>query len=293
MRWRSILCPVDFSECSREALRYAADIAHRTGGRLSIVYVNAPLLSLAAARALHRRPHVLRLAQTELERFVDASIGAERRPACSVVQGNPAAEILKAARRLKSDLIVMGTHGLRGFDKLFFGSTTDHVLRRVTVPLLVVPLSNTSTKPQPPRPGRVPAIARVLVPLDLDGEWTHELNGAADVARVFGAELVLVYVVPRTQAPPWLRENVAAYDRTRLARARRALERVRAEVPSDIRTACRAVIGNPADAIAAAAAKDPPGLVVMALRGGLRARHGSTTHHVLTRAVAPGMVLPR
>ena len=228
-----------------------------------------------------------------MEGLVDSSIGVDRRPACSVLQGNPAAEILKAARRLKSDLIVMGTHGLRGFDKLFFGSTTDHVLRRVTVPLLVVPLSNTSTKPQPPQPGRVPAIARVLVPLDLDGEWTHELNGAADVARVFGAELVLVYVVPRTQAPPWLRENVAAYDRTRLARARRALERVRAEVPSDIRTACRAVIGNPADAIAAAAAKDPPGLVVMALRGGLRARHGSTTHHVLTRAVAPVMVLPR
>src|SRR3990170_263159 len=91
MRWRSILCPVDFSECSREALRYAADIAHRTGGRLSIVYVNAPLLSLAAARALHRRPHVLRLAQTELERFVDASIGAERRPAGSGGQGKPAA----------------------------------------------------------------------------------------------------------------------------------------------------------------------------------------------------------
>jgi nucleotide-binding universal stress UspA family protein len=104
---------------------------------------------------------------------------------------------------------------------------------------------------------------------------------------------VLVYVVPRTQAPRWLRENVAAYDRRRLARARRALERVRAEVPSEIRTACRAVIGNPADGIAAVAAKGPPGLVVMALRGGLRARHGSTTHHVLTGAVAPVMVLPR
>jgi nucleotide-binding universal stress UspA family protein len=64
-------------------------------------------------------------------------------------------------------------------------------------------------------------------------------------------------------------------------------------VPSDIRSACRAVIGRPADEIAAAAAKGPPGLVVMALRGGLRARHGSTTHHVLTRAVAPVLVLPR
>ena len=293
MRWRSILCPVDFSDYSREALRYAEDIAHRTGGRLAVVYVDDPMLLLTAAAVLHRRPQVIRRTRTELDRFVDASIGAGARPACSVVQGKPAAEILKAARRLKSDLIVMGTHGLKGFDRLFFGSTTDHVLRRVTVPLLAVPPSNRSTKGQPPPRGRVPAIARVLVPLDLDGEWKHELNGAVDVARVFGAELVLMYVVPRTQAPPWLRENVAAYDRSRLLRAGRALDRVRAEVPSDIRTACRVVIGNPADQIAAIAAKGPPGLVVMALRGGLRARHGSTTHHVLTHAVAPVMVLPR
>jgi nucleotide-binding universal stress UspA family protein len=293
MTFRSILCPVDFSEYSREALRYADDIARRTGGVLSVVYVNDPALFLAAAAAVHRRPHSLRRTLTELERFVDASIGAERRPACSVLEGNPAAEILNAARRLKSDLIVMGTHGLKGFDKLFFGSTTDQVLRRVTVPLLAVPPSNRSTKPQPSRRGHVPAIARVLVPLDLDGEWKHELNGAADVARVFGAELFLVHIVPRTHAPPWLRENVAAYDRTRLARARQALERVRAEVPSDIRTTSRAAVGNPADEIAAVAAKGRPSLVVMALRGGLQARHGSTTHHVLTRAVAPVMVLPR
>ena len=228
------------------------------------MYVTDPSLFLAAAAVLHWRPPFVRRTQTELERFVDASIAEDRRPACSVLLGNPAAEILKAARRLKSGLIVMGTHGLKGFDKLFFGSTTDHVLRRVTVPLLAVPLSNTSNKPRPPRPGRVPAIARVLVPLDLDGEWQHELNGAAGAARIFGAELVLVYVVPRTQAPPWLRQNVATYDRRRLARARRALERVRVEMPSDIRTACRAVIGNPAVEIAAVSAKDPPGLVVMA-----------------------------
>ena len=292
MRWRSILCGVDFSECSRGALRYAEEIAHRTGGCLSVVYVNDPMLFLTAAAALHRRPQVLRSTETELERFVDASIAADERPACSVLQGNPAAEILKAAGRLKSDLIVMGTHGLKGFDRLFFGSTTDHVLRRVTVPLLAVPPLKRLAKPPLPR-GGVPAVARVLVPLDLDGEWKHELKGAAEVARVFGADLILIYVVPRTQAPPWLRENVAAHDRRRLLAAGRALDRIRAEVSSDIRTACRVVIGNPADQIAAIAAKGPPGLVVMALRGGLRARHGSTTHHVLTHAVAPVMVLPR
>src|SRR6187200_2659788 len=103
MTFRSILCPVDFSEYSREALRYADDIVRRTGGGLSVVYVNDPALFLFAAAALHRRPHSLRRTLTELERFVDASIGVDRRPPCSVVEGHPAAEILDAARRFKSD----------------------------------------------------------------------------------------------------------------------------------------------------------------------------------------------
>jgi len=291
--WRSILCPVDFSDCSREALRCAEDIAFRTGGRLSVLYVNDPMLFVAAATALRWRPRLLRRTQSELERFVAETIGEDRLPLCRVVEGKAPAEILKAARRLESDLIVMGTHGLTGFDRLLFGSTTDSVLQRVTVALLAVPLSNRSTRRGPPRPGHAPAFARVLVPVDLDGAWKQELNEAADAARLFGAPLVLVYVVPRTQAPPWLRENIAAYDRARLSKARRALERVRADVPLDIRSACRAVIGKPADEIAALASAPPRGLVVMALRGGLRARPGSTTRHVLAHAVAPVLVLPR
>ena len=49
--FRSILCPVDFSDQSRVALRYAAAVAHRAGGRLSILYVNDPLLITAAGIA--------------------------------------------------------------------------------------------------------------------------------------------------------------------------------------------------------------------------------------------------
>ena len=292
MTFRSILCPVDFSDCSREALRFADDIAHRTGGRLSVVYVNDPTLWLASAAALHRSPHFLRRTQAELERFVDESIAADPRPPCRVWQGRPANEILQGAKRYKHDLIVMGTHGLTGFDRLFFGSTTDHVLRRVTVPLLAVPPPKTLTRSRPGQPGRRPPIARILVPLDLEGAWNDELGGTIGLARIFGAELSLLYVVPRTMTPPWLRENTAAYDRKRLTKARRALQQIRAEIPGDVRATTLAVIGKPASEIAAAAAK-LTGLLVMALRRGLRARSGSITQQVLTQTAAPVLVLPR
>jgi len=105
--------------------------------RLTVVFVDDPLLSQAAQRfdehALARRT------ETELTRFVQKAIG--ERPGCSyeVVNGDPATEILKAARRLKADLIVMGTQGRRGPKRLFFGSTAATVVKRSTIPVLVVP----------------------------------------------------------------------------------------------------------------------------------------------------------
>ena len=297
VRLRSILCPIDFSEPSREAVRYAADLARRTGGHLSVLFVNDRLLLVAAVAAFHRRPLFLRRTQTELERFVKESIRTGQVPrggiACNVAEGDPAGEILNEARRLKSDLIVMGTHGLKGLDKLFFGSTTEQVLRRVKVPVLAIPPAKT-----PRRWSRTPLataspIARVVVPVDPDGTWEHELNGAAAAARWYEADLMLVHVVPRTQAPPWLRLNVAASDRARVAKARQALEQIRAKVPADITSACRVLLGDPANEIAAVAANGPASLIVMGLRHGVRARLGSTTQHVLTHAVAPVLALPR
>lgn len=297
--FRSILCPVDFSEQSRDAIRHAADIARRGGGRITVLFVHDPLLLAAAAVVYHRRRDFLQRTQVELERFVKRSIGSGRgarsEVACTVALGDPAAEVLRAAKRLRSDLIVMGTHGLSGVDKLFFGSTTEQVLRRVTAPVLAVPRSKPLGNPRR-RPRRhVPGLARVIVPLDLDGDWTRDVSGAADIARWFGTELLLVYVVPRLQVPQWLRPNVEAHDRIRAAEALRILEQVMTKLPPGVRSACRVLVGNPADEIAALAATGPASLVVMTLRGEDRVfvRRGAIAYRVLTHAAAPVLALPR
>jgi nucleotide-binding universal stress UspA family protein len=101
------------------------------------VFVDDPLLSQAAQR--FDEGELARRTETELTRFVQKAIG--NRPACGyeIVNGDPATEILKAARRLKADLIVMGTQGHRGPKRLFFGSTAATVVKRTTIPVLVVP----------------------------------------------------------------------------------------------------------------------------------------------------------
>jgi nucleotide-binding universal stress UspA family protein len=135
--FRSILCPVDLSAASRAAARTAAVMADRFDARLTVVFVDDPLLSQAAQR--FDEDELARRTRTELTRFVQKAIG--NRPGCGyeIVNGDPAAEILKAARRLKADLIVMGTQGHRGPKRLFFGSTAATVVKRTAIPVLVVP----------------------------------------------------------------------------------------------------------------------------------------------------------
>jgi nucleotide-binding universal stress UspA family protein len=137
MAYRSILCPVDLSATSRAALRAAREMADSFDATLSVLFVDDPLLSRAALR--FDEDELARKTRAELTRFVQRAIGERPKCGIEIVTGKPAEEILKAARRLDADLIVMGTQGNRGPKRLFFGSTADAVLRRSTLPVLVVP----------------------------------------------------------------------------------------------------------------------------------------------------------
>ena len=138
-----ILCPVDLSPASRPALRAASMLADRFGARISILYVDDPLL--VRARLRYDEEELDRRARAELQRFVErATDGQGRRATIEVAAGEPAQEILKAAERQRADLIVMGTQGRRGPKKLFFGSTAEAVLRRSRIPVLAVPPRRTA-----------------------------------------------------------------------------------------------------------------------------------------------------
>ena len=140
--FRSVLCAVDFSPHSRHALTYAAAVAWRDNAALNVLYVNDAMLVAAAASALGDRQLAARSAR-ELEAFIDATLPARARarlhPAPHVSIGSPAEQILKIARRCRSDLIVLGTHGVNAAQRLLVGSTTLDVLQRSTVPVLAIP----------------------------------------------------------------------------------------------------------------------------------------------------------
>ena len=141
--FKSILCPVDFSQHSELALAYAIDLAQLTGAHLTILTVVDAFLEAASSAAGHGDV-LARQTQDEMQGLL-ARISVTRgplreAPGIAVVNGDAAEEILKQIAECGADLVVMGTHGLEGTRRLVFGSTTEQVLRESTVPVLAVPM---------------------------------------------------------------------------------------------------------------------------------------------------------
>ena len=139
--FKSILCPVDFSEHSERALGYAIALAERTGAHLTIMTAVDPFLEAASSAAGHGDA-LMRQTQDELQQML-SGIGASgkltKAPAIAVVKGDAGKEILNQIVECGADLVVMGTQGLGGAKRMMFGSTTESVLRESQVPVLAVP----------------------------------------------------------------------------------------------------------------------------------------------------------
>jgi universal stress protein A len=292
---RSILCPVDLSEQSRQALLWASAIAQYRSGELTVLSVVEPLLAQAAGIRLG-----VDLARTEAEpalrEFVDATlpegVRQESRVRMEVTVGDPAEAILQTARRLKTGLIVMGTHGLGGLRKLVLGSTTEQVLRRTEWPVLALPAGAVNA-PAAEHPGV--QLRKILLATDFRESAMAAAQWAGDLASDINVPLVLAHVVePVLVSPPW--EAVAAdFEDERVASGRRMLARLSASF-GDTHTDRVVSLGRPADTIASVAVEYEAGLVVMGLANGDDSeprKPGSIAYRVLRSAHAAVVVVPR
>src|SRR3990170_6375794 len=140
-----ILCPVDLSEPSRHALEHAAALARRYKAQLTVLHVyNAPPPPVAMSGLPGAVPLLPRIEPDEVVPQVRQFCASARRPAdvpleILVLEGYPARTITQQAQTIKADLLVMGTHGRGGFDRLVLGSVTEKVVRSTDVPVLTVP----------------------------------------------------------------------------------------------------------------------------------------------------------
>jgi nucleotide-binding universal stress UspA family protein len=291
--FKTVLCPVDFSEHSRQALAYAALLASRSKGRLVVIFVEDPLLASAAAVAYDERA-LKDKALMQLRRLVERTIKPLGLPMSAVTidvaVGKPHQEIAWTAERLKCDVIVMGAHGRTGANKMMLGSTTHRLLRRSPLPILATPpVSSGNRGPAKGWPGKM-----ILATVDLGARDRADALAAAVVARELGTQLELVHIVEPITAPPWIEVDA---DRRNLQRQRRAVVRLTQlqDELRDVATAVRVEAGKPAEEIAAVASSKHVGLVVMTRRRGqglFGPRQGSISYEVLCKANTPVLALP-
>jgi nucleotide-binding universal stress UspA family protein len=135
-----ILVPVDFSDCSLDALEYAAMVAQQASASLMLLHVLEPVsygLDFAFSHVAARE-HVREIWTKRLEELT-AALKVAHVPVESQLRGGfPSDSILDSARTLPCDLIVMGTHGRRGFSHALSGSVAEAVLRKARCPVIAV-----------------------------------------------------------------------------------------------------------------------------------------------------------
>jgi nucleotide-binding universal stress UspA family protein len=189
MTFQKILCPIDFSAGSRQAMRAAVRLADAAGAELVLAHAwYVPPLAfggeyeLAAALTEEIRAD----AQGSLDAAAReaAELGA-RRVSPRLLAGNPAHELVRALEDDPAlDLVVMGTHGRTGLARVLLGSIAESVIRRAPCPVLVV------------RPdGAVGPFARVLCPVDFSEASERALDLAAGLAQPGGAGITLLHVI--------------------------------------------------------------------------------------------------
>jgi nucleotide-binding universal stress UspA family protein len=140
---KRILVPIDFSEYSKNSLRYAVPFARQFGAELILVYVVEPTVYPSDVafgqmgipsleRELRERGKV------ELDRLVEAHTGEEVAVRTMIRTGKPYLEIINVAKEETVDLIIIATHGHSGVEHVLFGSTTEKVVRKAPCPVLTL-----------------------------------------------------------------------------------------------------------------------------------------------------------
>ncbi len=287
-----ILCPTDFSEFSVRAFRYALSLAEHYRAHVVALHIveiwRYPSVGFVASAQLYDEfcQAVRESGQQQLQEFVKNHTHDEIQPELVVHLGMAPDSILSFAQARKADVIVMGTHGQRGYDRLMLGSVTDRVMRRAPCPVLVVS--------QPPHDSMAAGekrrhhLNRVLYCTDFSKNSEQALNYAISATAEYEAELTLLHVLEQVPSPAKSDEAIAAVtaqlDKLIPPERRKTLK---------IKTAAR--IGKPYQQIIQFALEAQIDMVTMGVRGRGTldlAVFGSTTYRVMQLGPCPVLAVP-
>jgi nucleotide-binding universal stress UspA family protein len=141
--FKRILFPVDLSESSAKIVPYIQTVAKKFGSEIHILFVARILdyftgIYVPAPSITTMEKDIIDGAEKRLYEFMDEHFSAFPNTKTAVVAGDASEEIIKYIEDRHIDLVIMGTHGRKGLDKVIFGSVAERVVKTAPVPVMVV-----------------------------------------------------------------------------------------------------------------------------------------------------------
>jgi len=279
-----ILCPVAESPDSSEALSYATAICSSSGAKLYILHSIDP-----QRREVPFDPRELRRRiETSAGHYLDEIEKAPLDWEFLFVDGKPAVEIIREAAERRIDLIVMRSR--RRPDATVLGSVAESVCRAAPCPVLVTHASERAWRHDGSGGG-----ARILVAYDFSGDSELALSYGLSLAREYGSELHLLYVLPSRprQTTPEM-AGLPLMVQTECERALASLKNaVSGRLLAGLSVKRSIAEGQPYREILAYAEENDVGLICMGASGtgfGMRALFGSNSDRVLRQSPCPVLI---
>lgn len=292
---KSILVARDFSACSERALTYALDLCLRTGAALHTLH--AEVLYSDPNEPVPDRDEEVASIRKRLRDLVEQNKGIPYRAGADSIEIEvrqvrdvaPAPAILSSAEENGIDLIVMGTHGRRGFRRMLLGSVAEEVVRLSSCPVITVRCDDAPVRTQ---------ARTILVPIDFSKHALVALRHAKAFADLHGANLAFIHVVEDRLHPAFYNLGVfSVYDVQPdiEERAERQLRKVAEEAgcPAD-RMTFETRPGHAGREIVAYARECEADLIVMSTHGLTGLEHlfmGSVAEKVVRTAPCPVLTI--
>ena len=292
----SILFPTDFSDVAEGAFAHAAHLAVQYDATIHVFNVVSPdeAPDTNPMDFLPVTPPEEGAGPSDAAvQHMEVQTATQERGTVPVIysqmdSASPSEAIIDYAAERDVDVVVMGTHGRQGMDRLLSGSVSEEVVRGAPCPVFTVLPSEEESG--------IPTISRVLAPVDLSEQSSMVVNHAAALSDAYGAPLDLLHVVEEAAYPSAYGLDATSTNQPNVQnRAREALETLAGELemrPDPVHI--HVLAGNAARDIVEFADEHEADLIVMATHGrtGLeRFLIGSVAEKVVRRAPCPVFTL--
>lgn len=289
-----ILCPTDFSVFSDNALRHALALARTFKARLKVVHVIPRIFpsgdSMYSGAPWLSVPELKQDSEDAMYAFLQPAREARVDHEHELREGDPWREILGAVQEMRSDLVVLGTHGRSGFERLFLGSVAEKLIRRL-------PCSVLSVSHEEGRTWTAPGlITRVLCATDFSDTSIEATRVAGALAKRYGAALTLLHVdeaLPPIDAAGYL--SVSVTEQWRHDRQQHLLKQLDvAAATLENKCDVMLIVGRAYREILRVASELRADLVVIGAQGHGPIEHffsGSNAQHIVRRATCPVLTI--